>query len=69
VTVKMPRIAPETSGRSNSPERLGLRLTDRPADHLTPPRVVHAVGDHQRLVPHPTWLTDRSTFASNHRRR
>ena len=40
------------------PERLGLGLTNIQADHLTPARLLHAVGDHQRLVAYPTRLAD-----------
>jgi hypothetical protein len=36
------------------PKRLGLRLAHVHADDLTAARLVHAVGDHQRLVAHPT---------------
>jgi hypothetical protein len=38
------------------PEALGLGLAHVQADHLAAAAVVHAVGDHQRLVAHPTRL-------------
>jgi hypothetical protein len=41
-----------------APERLGLGLPDVQTDHLSPAGLVHAVGDHQRLVAHPTRLAD-----------
>ena len=39
-----------------APERLGLGLADVDADHLAPARLVHAVGDHQRLLAHAAGL-------------
>jgi hypothetical protein len=39
-----------------APEALGLGLADVQADHPAAAAVVHAVGDHQRLVPDPTRL-------------
>jgi hypothetical protein len=41
-----------------APEALGLGLAHVQADHLTPARLMHAVGDHQRLVAHPARLAD-----------
>jgi hypothetical protein len=36
-----------------APERLGLGLADVQAEHLPAAGLLHAVGDHQRLVAHP----------------
>jgi len=41
-----------------APERLGLGLADVDPDGLTAAGLVHAVGDHQRLVAHPARLAD-----------
>jgi hypothetical protein len=41
-----------------APEALGLGLANVQADHLPAAGGVHAVGDHQRLVAHPTPLAD-----------
>ena len=41
-----------------APERLGLGLTDVDADDLPAAGLVHAIGDHQRLVAHPAGLAD-----------
>jgi hypothetical protein len=41
-----------------APERLGLDLADVEADHLAPPGLVHAVGDHQRLGDHVRAVAD-----------
>ena len=40
------------------PERLGLGLADIDAEDLAPAGLVHAVGDHQRLVDHPAAVAD-----------
>jgi hypothetical protein len=40
------------------PERLGLGLAHVGPQHLTAAALVHAVGDHQRLVAHPTGFAD-----------
>ena len=50
-----------------APERLGLGLTDVQADDLAATALVDAVGDHQRLVPHPPGSRTRSILASSHR--
>ena len=51
-----------------APEGLGLGFADVDADHLAPARLVHAVGDHQRLVAHAAGLSrTRSTLASSQR--
>ena len=41
-----------------APERLGLGRAHIQPDHLPAARFVHRVGDHQRLVAHPTALAD-----------
>ena len=41
-----------------APERLGLGLAHVQADDLAAAGLVHAVGDHQRLVAHPARLAD-----------
>jgi hypothetical protein len=41
-----------------APERLGLGLANVQADHLAAAGGGYAVGDHQRLVAHPTPLAD-----------
>jgi hypothetical protein len=48
-----------------APEGLGLGHVQ--AEHLAAAGGVHAVGDHQGLVPHPPGSRTRSTFASSHK--
>ena len=40
------------------PERLGLGLADVDAEDLAPARLVHAVGDHDRLADHAAAVAD-----------
>jgi hypothetical protein len=51
---------PASAERSQErpPERFGLGLTDVQTNDLPPSGLVHAVGDHQRLVAHPTGFAD-----------
>jgi hypothetical protein len=41
-----------------APERAGLGLADVQADDLAAAGLVHAIGDHQRLLAHPAGLAD-----------
>ncbi len=41
-----------------APERLGLGLADVDAEDLAPARLVHAVGDHDRLADHAAAVAD-----------
>ena len=50
------QAAGQETAQELAPEGLGLGLADVDADHLAASRLVHAVGDHERLVTHAAAL-------------